>query len=350
MIRLDGLTTGAGAFTLGPIDLSVETGEYFVLVGPSAAGKTFLLETIAGLRPLRGGRLVLEGQDRSATPPQGRRVALVYQHCALFPHLCVRENVTYPLVVRRQPAVEIEARLAQVVAALGIGPLLDRLPSRLSGGEKQRVALARGLIAGYRIVLLDEPYASLDAPLRRRLASELAQVHRRLQTTTIHVTHDFQEALLLADRIGVLAQGQLVQVGTCEEILRRPASPVVAALSGAENVFSILRTERLDGRWHVWVEGGLELTALSAPGSFGLATLRPEDVRLSVPDGQAAAPENTFEGLVREVRDLGPVLRVVVEAGARLVVLVTPRDAAGLEIAPGRRVRVGVDAGQVHLL
>jgi len=220
-----GLALRAGGFRLSGIDLSAESGEYIVLLGPTGAGKTILLEAIAGLRRPAGGRILLDGHDITETPPERRGIGFLYQDYALFPHLTVAENIAFGLRARRIPRDEIRTRVEEIARLLKIEILLPRRPGSLSGGERQRVGLGRALAIAPPLLLLDEPLSALDPEMREGLQRELLQVHRTLRTTTVHVTHDFEEAIGLGDRVAVMDQGTIVQKGTAEEIFRRPGSP-----------------------------------------------------------------------------------------------------------------------------
>jgi ABC-type sulfate/molybdate transport systems ATPase subunit len=225
--ELDNLQVSAGAFHLGPISLSVPAAEYLIVLGPSGAGKTVTLEAIAGLRKAASGRISMDGRDLTGAAPEARRIGFIYQDSLLFPHLSVRENLAYG--ARRLPAAQRRDVAARLAKLLQIEPLMDRTPRGLSGGERQRVALARALAANPILLLLDEPMAALDPNSRQELRDVLLRLHRNLGTTTIHVTHNFAEALALGDRVAILIQGKLLQVGKPPEVFVRPQSPTVAA-------------------------------------------------------------------------------------------------------------------------
>lgn len=226
MLALEETIVKAGAFRLGPITLRVASGEYLVVLGPSGAGKTMTLETIAGLRAAAGGRIMMDGRDIGRSSPESRRIGFLFQDSLLFPHLSVRRNIAYG--ARRLPREQREATVTRMARAAGVEALLERMPHGLSGGERQRVALARALATNPAMLLLDEPMAALDPNSRHELRTMLRQLHRELATTTIHVTHNFAEALALADRVAILINGKILQVGPTGEVFSRPASPVIA--------------------------------------------------------------------------------------------------------------------------
>ena len=233
MIGIDGLKVRAGDFALGPLSLRVAAGEYFVLLGPSGAGKTVLLETIAGLRQPAAGRLLLGGEDAAALPPERRGVGFVYQDALLFPHLDVAGNIGFGLrpagaaggvrgAATREGRVAHLPEVRRAAELLGVAALLGRSPRTLSGGERQRVALARALARRPRVLLLDAPLSALDQEAREELQAVLRDLHARIQVPVVHVTHSLEEASALGDRCGLLAGGRLQQVGTPAELIRAP--------------------------------------------------------------------------------------------------------------------------------
>jgi ABC-type sugar transport system ATPase subunit len=222
----------SGQEAVAGVSLSVEHGEFLVIVGPSGSGKSTVLRLIAGLETPTSGRIKLAGVDVTGTPPQDRDLAMVFQSYALYPHKSVRENLMFGLRMRRVPAAAIADRVQHVAGVLGIEGLLDRRPAQLSGGERQRVALGRAVVRDPQAFLLDEPLSNLDPRLRASTRAELALLHRRLQATMIYVTHDQEEALTLGTRIAVMRQGALEQVGSPMAIFHRPANTFVAGFVG----------------------------------------------------------------------------------------------------------------------
>jgi ABC-type sugar transport system ATPase subunit len=289
MITLRDLACTAGGFRLGKISFSVGPGEYFVVLGPTGAGKTVLLETIAGLHRNPPGSVWIDGRDVSSWMPEERNIGYVPQDYALFPFLSVRENVLFPLRVRGRRGREAAAHVDEIFRLLKIGRLLDRGTRDLSGGEKQRVALARALAIRPRLLLLDEPFAALHAGFRRRLWMEMRQLHRHLHTTVIHVTHDLEEAFTLGQRAAVLIDGRLEQIGSKSEVLREPRNENVADFLGIMNVFSGEVAEIDSGRSTVWIRSkDYEFAAplrqaLSVGDQVGFC-VHPEEIRV-VPSG-----------------------------------------------------------------
>lgn len=241
MITLENINKRFGAYpALHGADLEIRDGEFIALLGPSGSGKTTLLRIIAGLEQQDGGRVLFDGKDVSATRVADRGVGFVFQHYALFRHMTVAQNVAFGLSVRRRRArlskAEIGAKVQELLGLVRLEGLGDRLPAQLSGGQRQRVALARALAIEPQLLLLDEPFGALDARVRKDLRRALRDLHRRMGLTSIFVTHDQEEALEMADRIVVMNNGQIEQIGTPEEVYTRPATPFVAGFVGETNL------------------------------------------------------------------------------------------------------------------
>ncbi|MGD8501612.1 MAG: ATP-binding cassette domain-containing protein, partial [Phycisphaerales bacterium] len=245
MIEVRDLAHANGDFRLGALSFSLRAREYFVVLGPTGAGKTMLLECIAGLHPNRPGSVWIEGQDASLWMPEERDIGYVPQDCALFPFLSVKENILFPLRLRRRPDQCALSSFREIVGLLRIGHILERKTRGLSGGEQQRVALARALVTRPKLLLLDEPYGSLHAGLRRKLWVEMRLVHARLGTTVIHVTHGLDEAFTLSERAAVLIEGKIEQIGCKNDIVRTPSNEKVAEFLGMVNIFTG-RVTRID--------------------------------------------------------------------------------------------------------
>ena len=228
-IQLIDIHKAYGAVTaVDGVSLEIADGEFFSMLGPSGCGKTTTLRVIAGFATLDAGDVILGGVNATHAPPHRRDVNTVFQQYALFPHMSVRENLAYPLRVRHWHADRIASRVDELAALLQIGHRLDARPARLSGGEARRVGLGRALAAGQKTLLLDEPLTGLEPGLRRELRKEISQLHRELGLTVFHITHDLDEAHALADRVGLLVNGRLAQVGTLADLFERPASDAVA--------------------------------------------------------------------------------------------------------------------------
>ena len=235
-LRIEGLCKGWDFPVIDRLDLQVAQGEFFVIVGPSGIGKTTLLRLVAGLERCDAGRILVGGRDVTGLPPYRRNVAMTFESYALYPHLSVFENIASPLRARRLPRSEIEATIGQVTSMLRIDELLERRPGEISGGQKQRTALARTLVAKPEVYLLDEPISHLDARIRHELRQQFHDLEELRRVATLYVTHDYAEALSLGDRIGVMGAGGLVQVGTAREIFEKPGSLFVAQHLGQPSI------------------------------------------------------------------------------------------------------------------
>ena len=218
---------------LDGVDIDVEDGEFLVLVGPSGCGKSTLLRCLAGLNDLTSGEIHIDGRSVNDLPPKDRDVAMVFQSYALYPHMTVQQNMGFALKMRRTPKEEIDSAVQKAAELLGLQPLLERFPKELSGGQRQRVAMGRAIVRRPKVFLFDEPLSNLDAKLRNQLRVELKQLHRKLGTTMIYVTHDQVEAMTLADRIAVLNGGHLQQLGSPAELYEKPANRFVAGFIGS---------------------------------------------------------------------------------------------------------------------
>jgi len=343
VLELRGITKRLGAFSLGPLDLAVRGGEYFVLLGPSGVGKTVLLEMIAGLMRPDAGRIFWDGEDITARPPERRGFGLVYQDCALFPHMHVAANIAYGLRARGVSRAKAAARVRSVAELVGIVDLLDRMPDRLSGGEKQRVALARALVIRPRALLLDEPLSSVDAGLRRELRVRLKRLHADTGATFLHVTHDADEGLFLAERLGVMLDGTLRQVGTPDELFRRPTDVGVAAFLGLRNVLPARCV-----RPGVCRAGGIEIHAAHADESVSFIWVRPEEIVLSRQPFRSSA-RNQLACTVRDWEPAGPLLAVRLAAGGiELTAMVTDASFEALAIRRGTRLYCTFKSSAVH--
>jgi ABC-type sugar transport system ATPase subunit len=312
------------------INLSVARGELLVVLGPSGAGKSTLLRVIAGLQPAARGRVRIAGRDVTALRPGRRNVSMVFQSYALFPHLTVADNIGFGLIVRDVPKRQARERVSRAAALVGCADLLHRRPSQLSGGERQRVALARALVREPDVFLLDEPLSNLDAELRVGTRAELRALHDRVAATMVHVTHDQTEALVLGDRIAVLREGYVEQVGTPDEIWRTPRTTFVARFVGSP-AMALLPA---DGPLRI---GGV------APSADRIIGVRPEAVRLS-----AAGFGNGVGGTsasVQRVEVVGEDAYVYLRAGQHGLVA---RVRAADRPAPDTEVRVSADAADVH--
>lgn len=341
-LRIEDLSKRFGTFTaLKNIDLEVARGEFVCFLGPSGCGKTTLLRAIAGLDLHDEGKVIIAGRDVSDAPPADRDFGIVFQSYALFPNLTVGKNVAYGLVNRRRSGAEIRRRVGELLTLVGLTDQEHKYPIQLSGGQQQRVALARALATSPGLLLLDEPLSALDAKVRVRLRGEIRALQRRLGVTTIMVTHDQEEALAMADRIVVMNEGQIDQIGTPAEIYRKPATAFVADFVGA---MSFLEAT-VSGSKRVRT-GALELVCADdrglANGTPIRLGLRPEEVRVR---GVAPGDANAVSVRVKTLEFLGPFCRARLQPetdAAELVADFSANLIRDLAVAEGQRITVAL--------
>ena len=303
LITIEGLEKHYGAVAaLAGVSLDIAEGEFIALLGPSGCGKTTLLRSIAGFVDPTKGEVRIGGKRMNDVPPHERPVNTVFQNYALFPHLTVAENVAFGPRRKGVPKQEIETQVREVLAMVGMERYGDRMPRQLSGGQQQRIALARAIVNRPKVLLLDEPLGALDLKLRKRMQVELKRLHEMLGMTFVYVTHDQEEALVMADRIAVMSQGQIVQIGTGEEIYHQPNSRYVADFIGEANLIDCsVEGDKL-------AVGGAALPYAAPDGATDKATLmvRPEDIQIGAPSGDHVS----LSGKVRDKVFLGSAWRV----------------------------------------
>lgn len=333
------------------ISFSIEFGETLALIGPSGAGKTTILDLIVGFRQPDeghievGGRVLFDSKQRINLPPEKRHLGYVFQDYALFPHLTVLQNVEYGMRARGMARDEIARRATETLRMLGIAHLAGVLPKRISGGESQRVALARALAAGGQVLLLDEPLAALDAQTRQMARGDLRKIIRSVRVAAVFVTHDYVDALAFGDRICVIDRGQVIQVGSQEDLLLRPKTKFVAEFMGVNFIHGVAESTG-DGRSRVLVNGVEVTTALQDPGEVFLA-FSPSDVTLSS-DRPSGSAQNVFPACVTGLLQLGGRIRVDLDAGFPLIAEVTPTSVARLKLQVGSRVYASVKATAIE--
>ncbi|MEV1287700.1 ABC transporter ATP-binding protein [Micromonospora sp. NPDC049679] len=328
-VRLEGLTRRFGNVqALDGLDLEVAPGELVALLGPSGCGKTTALRVLGGLEDADAGRVLVDGKDLTAVPASRRDMGMVFQAYSLFPHLTAAQNVEFGLRLRARPAAERRARAAEMLELVGISSHADRYPHQLSGGQQQRVALARALAIRPRVLLLDEPLSALDAKVRVQLRDEIRRIQLEVGITTLFVTHDQEEALAIADRVGVMRGGQLEQLGPPAEIYRRPATSFVADFVGLSNR---LPGQLRDGAVEVL---GARLPLIDAADGAGSVTalVRPESVDVVAdPDGAGRVLAASF---------LGPTSRVTVALPDDVLVVAQVASGRLADLPPGTAVRI----------
>jgi ABC-type Fe3+/spermidine/putrescine transport system ATPase subunit len=340
-LRISELTAQAGTFTLGPVSLAVPADRVLVVLGPSGAGKTMLLETIAGLRPQQSGQISLAGTDITRLPPERRRIGLVFQDAALFPHLTVKDNISFGPRASRTAS---PGGTAGLLHQLGIAHLADRAPRSLSGGERQRVALARALAIQPSLLLLDEPLSALDQPTREDMRTLLQRLLTELEIPAAHVTHDRDEALSIGDDLAIIAAGQLRQTGPAAQVAAEPADPHVARLLGWTELG---HGTAAGGAVRI---GNLVLRGAAAPGLTGPihAFYRPEDIEVSPATAQTP-PGAAFTAPVEQILRTRPLARISLGSDPPIAALVLHRDIDRHQLTAGEPIQASLPPGSLRI-
>ena len=330
-VELTDLTRTYGAVkALDGLNLRMEPGEFVALLGPSGCGKTTALRILAGLDQATSGTVTVDGRDLTSVPANKRDMGMVFQAYSLFPHLTAAENVEFGLKMRGSAKGDRSKRATEMLDLVGLSEHAHKYASEMSGGQQQRVALARALAIRPRVLLLDEPLSALDAKVRLQLRDEIRRVQLEVGTTTLFVTHDQEEALAVADRVGVMSKGRLEQLAPSAEVYANPATPFVAQFVGLNNQ---VPAQVSDGRASLF---GARLPTLagSITSGRGTAMLRPESVTVTADDAGSAT--------IRSVAFLGPISRVYVELLGGAVINAQLSSSQAREFTPGQRVTVGV--------
>ena len=344
MIQLEHIDVRLPEFALQDICLNVKNGEFFTLIGPTGAGKTLILESIVGLVKPSGGHIRIGHREVTAEPPERRGVGIVYQDQALFPHLSVRKNISFGLRYHRHSNRAGKHSLKDLIDRLGLGHLLDRSVHHLSGGEKQRIALARALAIDPEVLLLDEPLSSLDPNFREDIRQLLKQLHHDTAITILMVTHDFSEAHFLADRVAVIHEGRIEQSGLVADVFMRPSTPFVAEFVGMKNIFPATFTASLASI------GELSQQMKATANGSGRIAIRPEHVILSVKKPEGAVP-NLFKGVITGINNQGFYSEINVDAsGNQILSIMTTSHVHTARLIAGQGVFIHMAPDNIHIL
>ncbi|OEU83299.1 MAG: hypothetical protein BA865_03930 [Desulfobacterales bacterium S5133MH4] len=348
MIIMKHVSLHVGSFHLHEINLHVRKGEYFVIVGPTGSGKSSVLNCIAGHYEIDSGDLWVDGKRSNSVAVEERDIGYVFQDGLLFPHLNVHKNIAFGLKLRKNGGRDgVENRISNICKLFGISGLVERSVYNLSGGEKQRIALARSMICEPKAMLLDEPFSSVDRNTAEKLMIEFRRIQRQTQQTVVHVTHNQEEAMMLADRICVMNDGRFIQTGTPMEILRRPNSEFVADFFGAHNIF----------RGTTMIEGGL--SRIEYEGNYIYSneqrtgdvvfSVRPEDVVISLNNTQANG-RNNYTGSVKQIVDRGIIIQILVDIGFPVVNYSLRNSFLHMGLKVGDSVNVSFEESAVHII
>ncbi|MEA1976115.1 MAG: ABC transporter ATP-binding protein [Bacillota bacterium] len=342
MIKIEKISKQIGKFKIKDISLNIENGDYFVVLGPSGTGKTVLLEIIAGLRDVDSGEIYFSDELVNDVPPEKRKVGMVYQDYMLFPHLTVKENILFGIKLKR--IKNYENKYLKLLNDLEISHLVDRSIRNLSGGEKQRISLARTLIMEPEMLLLDEPLSAVDTSTKNKLQNDLKRIHKEFKITTIHVTHDFNEAIFLADKIAIVKDGEVIQNGTPEEIFQKPCNDFVAEFIGCKNIFKGKVIEK-------------NIVKISDIVNFSVVTGKEEDINLMIRSENiiislnkfSSSAKNCFQGNIINIEKKLKMVEIDVDIGISLSVYVTYSSFELMKLEKGKSVYLTFKATSVHI-
>ena len=345
MIKIENLTIKLPGFVLDGINLSIEDGEFFILLGPTGAGKTLALEAIAGIRPVTGGSIKVKGKDITKLAPEQRGIGIMYQDYALFPHLSVLENIKFGLRYHKSNPRESTEWIKWLMDKTGLTPLAQRSINNLSGGEKQRTALARALSVKPSLLLLDEPLSALDPNFRKDIRNVLKMLHQKVGITFLMVTHDFTEALYLGQRAAIINKGKIEQVGPVSEIFRQPATVFAAKFLGMENIFPA----KISGNKAML--DGLELKLKDCfKKKKGFVAIRPENIMI-IKDQIPKNVINILQGKILDATDKGPYFEISARVGKKIFkVPASKSDLFKMGVSETKDIYLGIRPSDIHVL
>ena len=328
------------------VNLEIEPGEFFAFLGPSGSGKSTLLRSITGFGPTPKGRILIGGQDVAGLPPWSRDVGMVFQSYALWPHMTVTQNVAFGLEERKVARPEINDRVSNALALVGLSDFAGRRPSQLSGGQQQRVALARTIVVRPKVLLLDEPLSNLDANLRTQMRREILALQSKLKLTTIFVTHDQEEANTMSERMAVLDQGIIQQVGVPMELYDNPANTFVAGFLGTANIFEgEIEKKGKVSAFHS--RSGMQLPLAAGKSGPAHIVIRPQNIKLRAP-GKKSTGSKSLSGTVTEMEFLGETIRYMVAlSGSESLLVDTSHQQNQKHFIAGDKVGVDIDTGRI---
>ncbi len=347
MLEIKDLCAKRGDFFLKDISFDVQDGEYFVLLGPTGAGKTVLLESIAGIYGIRSGGIWINGRDVASLSVQERRIGFAHQKYMLYRHLSVRGNISFGSMWRYRSRREAEQAVDQVIELLGLQGLLGKRPWSLSGGESQKICLARAIAIRPDVLLLDEPLGSVDPESKEATERQLKETHKQFRLTTIHVTHDFEEAIAIGDRIAVMIGGRIVQIGTPDQVFRHPNSESVARFLMTRNIF-YGEVQDSPGGQSVFYVDGEKLSVVTPLRGKRCASIRPEDILISreLLDSDSV---NCLAGTITHISDRGLIAYVWIDAPLEFICLILHPSIEEMDLEKGQRIYMTFNASAVNI-
>jgi ABC-type sugar transport system ATPase subunit len=346
MIELQNISKTIDDFSLTDVSLNVRDKEYLAILGPSGAGKTLLLETIAGIYPPDSGQILMDRLNITESPPGKRNIGMVYQDYMLFPHLTLEDNIAFGLKAKKTPPGIIRKKVKDSADMLGISHLLHRYPNSLSGGEHQRGAIARAIVTEPSLLLLDEPLSAVDDATTERLHQEIKNIHHLTGATTIHITHRFDEAYAMADRIAIMKSGKIIQIDSPHRIFNNPVNRWVAHFTGGKNIFQGFANLQ-DNCCHVNVSGTVLKADSPLQGDVFLS-IRPENIFIS----RALFNEpnlNSFTATVISITNRGRLIEAELLAGITFITILTRQSAEKLNLHPSQSVHITIKTRDVHV-
>jgi len=348
MISIENVSKRLGEFHLDDVSFEIEDNEYFVIIGPTGAGKSILLETLAGIYMPDCGRIMMDGRDITHIPSRERNIGMVYQDYTLFPFLNVDDNIAFGLKNLKMSSADIRDKVEELKEFMGIGHLAYRYPGTLSGGEQQKVAIARAIAIRPKVLLLDEPLSALDCRTKAYLRDGLKRVKKEYGITMVHVTHDQTEGIMLGDRIAVMMHGELMQVGTPHEIFNRPKNEEMASFVGIDNVLKGEIIDNSDGvaMVNAYGQGMVYAVTEYREGKVKLF-VRPEDIILSKEECHSSA-RNVMKGKIVELQDMGALSQVDLDNG--IVALVTKRSIKSMSLEIGQGIFASFKTTSAHVV
>jgi molybdate/tungstate transport system ATP-binding protein len=347
-LKIENISKSWRDFKLRNVDLTVEDGDYFIILGPTGAGKTVLLETVMGFHKPDEGRIVLNGQDMTETPPEQRGIGYVSQNCMLFPHMNVSQNVEFSLKMKGTPKTERKQKVNELLEFSGLKAMAHRQPATLSGGEKQKVALMRALAAEPQMIILDEPLTAIDLESAREIKNALKQVHMSGKTV-IHVTHNQIEGFSLGSKMAIINSGKIVQTGNPKEIFAKPQNKFVARFLGYENIFDAKLVKQQGTDSLVSVDGVKLKVSGKIDSSECTIAVRPEDIAVDLAPPKNAAV-NVLKGTIAEFVDQGPTVAMTVDAALKLKVIMIKSFFIEKNLEAGQEVWLSFKSGAVKIL